>query len=215
MQHTKSDQAHAKAGGRRHRTFTGAVAVVGTVGLAAAVLLPAGPALAAYQQAPSDTPISITVTSSITLSGLTTPHDFGTFASGETPGAVLGAVTMDVSTNNGTGYNVTVAPATALWTTGDEGIGDPVTGFSTTNLSVEDADTGNTILGYQPLGAPAPATPVTVYNRDDPSNGVGGGTDGADHLSNNYEFNTAIPNVPGGAYSVGLDYVATSNLNQT
>ena len=56
----------------------------------------------------------------------------------------------------GKGYNVTVAPATALWTTGDEGIGDRITGSPTTNLSAEDADTGNTILGYQPLGAPSP-----------------------------------------------------------
>ena len=105
---------------------------------------------------------------------------------------------MNVETNNATGYNVTVAPeAPVLGGTGTNADTIPVT-----DLSVR--ETGTT--PYTPLSGDTPPVPVTVHNQDVRS-AVGTGDD----LSNDYEFNTPIPNVNSDTYSVTLDYVATVN----
>jgi hypothetical protein len=84
-------------------------------GLVVAAVLPAGQAAAATS--PGTTTANVAVGSAITLSNLTTA-----FTLSGNPGQTitrLGAVTMNVETNNATGYNVTVeAAAPALVGTG-------------------------------------------------------------------------------------------------
>jgi hypothetical protein len=48
--------------------------------------------------------------------------------------------------------------------------------------------------------------PVTVFNKTTRSVG-----DPGDPLSNDYEFNTGIPDVHNDAYTVTLDYLASTN----
>jgi len=213
MQETKSHQAHAKARSPRRRILTGAVAVAGSAGLAAAVLLPAGPALAAYQakadtnpQVSTNTQISIVIGSAISLSAVTPSFSFngtGTapLGPGDTPAPVIGAVTMNVYTDNTTGYNVTAEALSDLAAPSPDTETIPAI-----DLSVEDTDTANTLSdnsAYQPLGAAGTETPV--YSQ------TGQSADGGDLLTENWEFNQPIPLVMSGTYSTTIDFLASNN----
>ena len=155
-------------------------------------LLPAGRALAAATPVSPST-ANVAVGSGIALT-LLTPAFTLTGIPGDIPVAPA-AVTMDVFSNNATGYNVTVQAAAAnLVGTGTNADLIPVT-----DLSVE--ETGGT--GYLPLSS---TTATTVYTQDTPSAATPG-----DALSNDYEFNTGIPDVTPDTYSVTIDYVATDN----
>ena len=246
MQEIKSHQAHARARGPRRRIFTGAVAVVGSAGLAAAVLLPSGTALAAYQlrdQGPSNTTGSTTgevdVTTAIALTDLTTtvlltgaPGDTVTTAPATLTGGPGGIpttasdVAFDVMTNNATGYNVTVAPATTDFGYNPVTV-DTVTTytaeslFPATALTVEEtpgvhgAGTNTVATGF--LALIDPTHPVTVYDQTVPSVAAAAGrtsttfvSGDGDALSN--EYSLTIPNAPGHAYFLVLNYVATTNI---
>jgi hypothetical protein len=207
MQESKSHQAHAKARSPRRRIFTGAVAVVGSAGLAAAVLLPSGPALAAYQaKAGTNTQISIVVGSDISLSGVTPSFSFnGTgnspLAPGDTPTPVTGAVTMNVYTDDANGYNVTAEALSDLTAPFPD-----IDTIPALDLSVEDNDTANTLSdhgAYQPLGAAGTETPV--YSQSVRSALLG------DLLTENWEFNQPIPDVTSGTYSTTIDFLASNN----
>ncbi|MGA2831378.1 MAG: hypothetical protein ABSF03_35330, partial [Streptosporangiaceae bacterium] len=210
MQGSKSHQAHAKARGPRRRIFTGAVAVAGSVGLAAAVLLPSGPALAAYQQgaaAPPDSSIvSVVVGPAIELTDVTPAFSLGGTTAlpllpGDTPAPVPDAVTMNVFTNNTTGYNVNVVPMSNMWTANSSET------IPASDLSVQNtADTNSqnsTDLTYTPLSA-APTTgaaaPTPVYDQATASPSDG------NTISEDWEFNQAVPDVPNGTYSVQVAF---------
>lgn len=195
--------------GRLHVTFAGAAAL----GIAVAVFLPAGRlAPAAHADTASraqvvanaqpdagdpssggNTTANVDVGAAIALTALT-----GSFTLDGVPGdspAQDGAVTMDVFTNNASGYNVTVeAEAATLAGTGTNTDTIPVA-----DLSVEETTTG----AFLPLSS---AAPVPVYSQDTRSVTAPG-----DPLSNDYEFNTPIPDVFNDTYSVTLDYVASTN----
>jgi hypothetical protein len=169
----------------------GTLAVGVALAAGSAALLPAGQALAAAS--PGTTIASVAVGSGIAITALTTAFTL-TGVPGDTPAAV-GAVTMDVFSNNATGYNVTVQAAAAdLVGTGANADVIPVA-----DLSVEETTGG----AYAPLSA---TVPTLVYTQATPSVAAPG-----DVLSNDYEFNTPIPDVIDDTYSVTLDYVATTN----
>ena len=182
----------------RERRRLPAAARLGTLAAGVALaagsvaLLPAGQALAATS--PGSSIANVAVDSGIAIT-LLTPAFTLTGIPGDTP-VDIGAVTMDVFSNNATGYNVTVeAAAPNLVGTGANTDVIPVA-----DLSVE--ETGGT-TGYLPLSSTAA---TTVYTQDTPSAATPG-----DALSNDYEFNTGIPDVTPDTYSVTLDYVATDN----
>ncbi|MGA2831379.1 MAG: putative Ig domain-containing protein [Streptosporangiaceae bacterium] len=100
------------------------------------------------------------------------------------------AVTMNVGTNNPTGYSVTVQPTTPTLTASG----------STATIPVSDlyvSETGQDT--YQPLSS---TTPTLLYQQATPS-----APDG-DALSN--DFQLAIPDVTSGTYSTTLTYIATA-----
>jgi hypothetical protein len=137
----------------------------------------------------------VDVTAAIILSNLT-PSFTLTGVPGDRP-ADIPAVTMDVFTNNTTGYTVTVQPATTNLVAASPNT--DVIPFS--DLSVRETGTG--AGGWQALD---PAAPVTVYSQETRSAASPG-----DHLSNDYEFNVPIPDVKSDIYSGVIDYIATTN----
>ncbi|MGA2827745.1 MAG: hypothetical protein ABSF03_16730 [Streptosporangiaceae bacterium] len=231
MQESKSNQARAKVGGRRPRILGKGIAIVGTAGLAAAVLLPSGTALAAYQAGPSpdgSSTGSVTVTSAISLVDNTATIFLGSGAPGDSLTGSAAPATMTVYTNNATGYNVTVQAATDLT---DAAVTTDT--IPATDLSVEDlatTDTNNTasdsggfvalptaadvLVGTPPTAAP----PLIVYDQATRS-AIGtvslttGAITGGDTLHENWEFNTALPDVNApGTYSTILNFVAAVNV---
>ncbi len=202
MQHTKSDQAHARTGRRRRRIFTGAVAVVSSAGLAAAVLLPSGTALAAYQQPPpgtTATPSSVatvTVTEAILLSGLPATIPLSG-APGDTPTAT---VTYNVYTNDPTGYSVTVQAVDADFSNA-AGL---VPAFPVSDLDVADSTAAATV-DLTPAALSA-TTAVPVYSQTTASADLG------DTLSTTYTVPAGVPNVPFDTYTDTIDYTAATNI---
>jgi hypothetical protein len=182
----------------RERRRLPAAARLGTlaVGVALAAgsvaLLPAGRALAATS--PGTSIATVAVGTAIALSALTPTFPLAG-APGDTPVA-LAAVTMDVYTNNASGYTVTVQAAGPNLV----GTGTNTDVIPVLDLSVEETGGGGP---YLPLSS---TTATTVYTQATPSAAAPG-----DALSNDYEFNTPIPDVTGDTYSVTLDYVATTN----
>jgi hypothetical protein len=172
-------------------------------GMALAVLLPAGQALAATAAPAAPPPpatssgttiANVDVGGAIVLSSLT-PSFTLSGVPGDRP-VDDHAVTMNVFTNNATGYNVTVQAENALMVgTGISGDTIPVS-----DLSVRETGGSGPFL---PLSSTAP---VQVYNQTTRSAAAPG-----DALSNDYEFNTPIPDVVNDTYSDTLDYVATTN----
>jgi hypothetical protein len=192
-----STQARGRRGGLR----LGRPGRIGVVTLAAALaaVLPAGQALAATRADPGDpsstgtTIANVDVGAAILLSNLT-PSFVLSGLPGDSP-ADVGAVTMNVFTNNASGYTVTVQPAAADLV----GTGSNTDTIPAADLSVRETGTGT----YTPLDAGAP---VQVYTQDIRSIALPG-----DALSNDYEFNTPIPDVHNDTYSVTIDYVASTN----
>jgi hypothetical protein len=182
----------------RERRRRPAAARLGTlaVGVALAAgsvaLLPAGQALAATS--PGTSIANAAVDSGISITNLT-PSFTLTGVPGDTP-AATGAVTMDVFSNNATGYNVTVEAAAADMVGAIVGNTDVI---PADDLSVEETGADD----YAPLSSTAA---TTVHTQATPSAATPG-----DALSNDYEFNTGIPDVTPDTYSVTLDYVATDN----
>jgi hypothetical protein len=185
----------AKPRNRRRPAYVGrlSAAAVGA-GLVVAAVLPAGRAAAATS--PGSTTANVAVGEEIFLSNLTPSFELGGFP-GDQP-EDIGAVTMNVETNNSTGYNVTVAPEAAVL----RGTGTNPNTIPVSDLSVRETETGT----YEALSAATPAVPVTVHNQATRSAAAPG-----DLLSNDYEFNVPIPNVRTDTYSVILDYVASTN----
>jgi hypothetical protein len=190
------DQAPARP--RRHHRIAGTawLAAVAT-GVAMVAMLPAGQALTAdtapIATSPGTTTANVAVGGAILLSNLT-PSFTLTGVPGDTP-VDDGAVTMNVFTNNASGYNVTVLAAS-----GDLAGTSPNTDtIPVGDISVEETGSG----AYQALSNDVADV---VYTQDTRSAAAPG-----DLLSNDYEFNTPIPDVITDGYSVVLDYVATTN----
>lgn len=136
------------------------------------------------------TTANVAVSNAITLSALTP-----SFTLSGDPGTTVtqdGAVTMNVDTNNATGYTVSVQPTAAnLVGTGSNSFTIPVG-----DLQVR--ETGQQF--FSPLN---PAFQLHVYSQDTPS------AAGGDNLSNDYQIQ--IPDgTPPDTYSVTLDYVAAT-----
>ena len=208
MQDGKSHQAHAKARSPRRRIFTGAVAVAGSTGLAAAVLLPSGTALAAYQQGPasdtaSSTIATVTVATAIGVSAVTPQAGWtAPFVPGDTPPALTSAVTMVVFTNDTAGYNVTVVALSNL-TNQNDGDTIPAADLSVQNTAGTNSQ-NTTDLGYMPIST---TTAIPVYGQAMPS------ADDGNTISENWEFNQPIPSdVTDGTYSLTLNFVASGNV---
>lgn len=169
----------------RRLQLAGGIAALGTglvlVGSVAA------PALAASS---GSTIANASVNSTITLSGLT--PSFTMAGDPNTTVTAAGAVTMNVLTNNKTGYTVTVQAAGATMAPVTTGNTDSI---PIANLSVR--QTGTTT--YAPLSN---TTPVTVRNQATKSGASG------DTVSN--DFSLAIPFVNSDTYRVTLNYVAAA-----
>jgi hypothetical protein len=191
-----SDMTPAKPRNRRRPAYVarlGAAAAIGA-GLVVAAL-PAGQAVAAiYPSSPGSTVANVQVGSAITLSNLTS-----SFRLTGNPGQTivgLGVVTMNVETNNATGYHVTVQAAAPNL------VGTPPNPdvIPINDLSVRETAAGNN-GPFTPLSN---TTPVTVHDqitRSIPADG--------DALSNDYQI--VIPNVNSDTYHVTLNYIATTN----
>jgi hypothetical protein len=187
---TMSEMTPAKPRNRRRPAYVGRLSATAVgAGLVVAAVLPAGQAAAATS--PGTTTANVAVGSAITLSNLTPD-----FTLSGNPGQTItdiGAVTMNVETNNATGYNVTVeAAAPAL-------VG---TGTNTDTIPIADLlvrETGTT--DFTPSSN---ITPVRVHTQ-----GTRSVANTGDNLSNDYQI--TIPNVHNDTYSVTLNYLATTN----
>ena len=174
---------------RRRRVVTGVLctAAAGAGALATGVLI--APAARAVATTPSATTANVVVGSAITLTKLST-----SFTLSGNPGDVPPAATVSytVTTNNATGYNVTVQPETASL------VG---TGTNTDTIPFSSIQVDGTALP-----APAPATPVQVHNQTTPSITTG------DNLTDTYTMPTpGIPFVKPDTYTGKIDYIATTN----
>ena len=165
------------------------------LGIAMATAFPVVPALAAPASGdPSstgNTTANVNVNSGIALTNLTPSFTLSGLP-GDTP-TINGAVTMQVTTNNATGYNVTVQAASPNLSDA-AGANIPVT-----DLQVNNGFSGGT-AGWVPLSS---TTPVQVFSQSTPSATTG------DTVTNDYRI--TIPSVPAGAYSGTLNYVASTN----
>jgi hypothetical protein len=164
----------------------------------AGLMCTTGQALAAPTADPDSTGTTVAnvdVGAAILLSGLSASFTLSGLP-GESP-EDIGAVTMNVLSNNASGYNVTVEPAGPdfVGTTGNDDV------IPVGDVSVK--ETGQDTGSYQAL---TPGLPVTVYSQDTRS-----ATPDGDPLSNDYAFTTPIPDVHNDVYSVTLDYVASTN----
>jgi hypothetical protein len=148
---------------------------------------------AALARADTDTTTAnVTVSTAITLSGLTDSFVLSG-APGDTPKTGGSPVTMTVTTNNFAGYSVTVEPAT---TTLDPAISGNTDTIGTDLLEVRGpAQAGS----YTAL---TPGTPLEVARRTSAS------AEGGDSVSNDYRI--TIPSVRPDTYTGTLNYVAAS-----
>jgi hypothetical protein len=137
-----------------------------------------------------NTTANAVVNSSITLSGLTPSFTL----TGDPNSTVTqnGAVTMNVFTNNLTGYNVTVQAAAATMT---GSVGSNTDSIPVSDLKVR--ETGGVL--FIPLSNLAP----TVVHAQIARSGASGDT-----ISNDYQV--AIPFVNADTYSVTLNYLAST-----
>ena len=185
---------------------------MGSAGLAAAVLLPSGTALAAYQQPPpgtAATPSSVatvTVTEAILISGLPTTIPLSG-APGDSPTSTVG---YNVYTNDPTGYSVNVL-ATAGNLVGTTNVANviPVSDLAvaetgSTGVGVTGATGTPTALGTTAAGVTTPST-VLVHTQ------TGASADLGDALYTTYSFPAKVPNVPFDIYTDTIDYTATTN----
>ncbi|HUK67816.1 MAG TPA: hypothetical protein VLW50_03515 [Streptosporangiaceae bacterium] len=228
-----SDQSREMRGSHRRPVLTGLGVAV--VGVAVVALSPAGQALASPNAAPaapapSPAPVAPATTSpSLTDDPPSGSTDLTTTVGpaislvdntpsfsldgniGDTPVADA-AVSLTVTTNNSNGYNVTVTPVTVggALPTGATGNLVSETKGNNDTISVGDISVEETPgVGVGASGSPGfqALTPagLQVYTQSVAS------AAGGDTLSNDYEYNTGIPNVANGTYTVQLDYLATAN----
>jgi large repetitive protein len=137
------------------------------------------------------TTVNVAISQAIVLSGLTS-----SFTLSGLPGDTVtddGAVTMNVQTNNATGYNVTVEAAGPNLT---DTAGDTI---PVSDLQVNDSFSGGT-QGFVPISS---TTPTQVFSQSTPSANDG------DTVTNDYQI--TIPSVTSGIYTGTLDYVASTN----
>lgn len=146
-----------------------------------------GPAIGASSS--GSTSAEVEVNSSITLSGL--PVSFTLTGDPNTTVTSAGAVTMNVLTNNLTGYQVTVQAASGTLT---GSVGNPDT-IPITNLKVR--ETGAPV--FTPMSDLLPSVVHSQLNRSG---------DSGDTISNDYQVD--IPFVNADTYTVTLDYVAST-----
>jgi hypothetical protein len=166
------------------------VAGAATIAFAAALLVPAS-------AAPGDTSTDTTdahigVSGAISLSGLTSSFTLNGLPGATVTGAA--AVTMNVSTNNLAGYDVTVQSQTD---TIDPDLLTNPDSIPIGALSVRKSGSG----AYTALDGPS-GQPVTVVTKAARS------AAGGDAVSNDYQI--AIPFVNTGTYTATLDYIATT-----
>jgi hypothetical protein len=156
------------------------------IGLMATV----GPLSAAASSDTKSTTANVSVNSVIALSGLTSSFTLTGNPNATVP--ALSAVTMNVTTNNITGYTVTVQSAAANMAGAASGNSDviPIGKLST-------RETGTT--PYTPLSSSAA---VTVHSQATRSAAAG------DTVTNDYSIN--IPFVNSDTYSATLNYVAAT-----
>jgi|HubBroStandDraft_6_1064221.scaffolds.fasta_scaffold187078_2 hypothetical protein len=156
------------------------------IGLMATV----GPLSAAASSDTHSTTANVAVNPVITLSGLTS-----SFTLTGNPGATAAAnsaVTMNVRTNNITGYSVSVQAASANMAGATSGNTDVI---PVSALSVR--ETGTT-----PFSALSNTAPVTVHTQATRSAAAG------DTVNN--DFSVAVPFVNSDTYSATLNYVAAT-----
>jgi hypothetical protein len=209
------DHATAHPRRRRHTSRVGQLVIATAVGVAmVAAALPTGQALAsdhtgtpaarphtrslgrssgAARDDPSTT-ANVVVVGAILLSSLTSSFILSGVP-GDTP-VNDGAVTMNVFTNNSSGYNVTVEAASGSLA----GTPPNTDTIPVSDISVEETGSGGPFLTL------SSTTADVVYTKATRSAAAPG-----DHLSNDYEFNTPIPDVLTDTYSDTLNYVATVN----
>jgi hypothetical protein len=195
--HIRPDQLRIRPARRRGPLLAAAAAL----GIAAAGLMsaaPAGASMAADPPASDSGTVTANVVvnsaiiltlldSSFTLTGVPTDQP-----------ELTDAVDYEVFTNNTSGYNVTVQPTNAdLVAT----VGSNTDTIPITDLSVREPDGENSWLQLDP------ANPVQVYTQSTRSTEAPGDTH-----SNDYEFNTPIPDVKDGTYTDDITYVATVNV---
>ena len=194
--HIRPDQPRTWPG-RRRRPLLTAVAVLGIAAAGLRSAAPAGASLAADPPA-SD---SGTVTANVVVNSaiiLTMLDESFTLTGVPTDQPELdNAVGYEVFTNNTGGYNVTVQPVGANLVASRLSNTDTI---PITDLSVREHGT-STWLQLDP------ANPVQIYTQDSRSIESPG-----DVHSDDYEFNTPIPDVKDDTYSDVITYVATVNL---
>jgi hypothetical protein len=158
----------------------GAVTMVVGLGVASSAAVPA------FGQTVDDTTATVSVNSILTLSGLT--EDFTLLGDPSTTAEDTGAVSMNVLTNNLTGYTVSVQADAASLTGATTGNSDtiPIANLKTKNTS-------GTYTGLSDTAA------LTVASSDTKTLELG------DTVSNDYSVD--IPWVNADTYSVTLDYI--------
>jgi hypothetical protein len=174
---------------RKISLVAGSLLVLGGIGVASIGVVPA-----LADTSTGDTTANVQVLGSITLSGLT-----GSFTLSGAPGSTPSSnsvVTMNVATNNLTGYNVTVkAPTLQLNMAG------ATTGNTNTipngNLKVRET-------GQSTFTSISNLTATTVHNQLTRS------ATGGDTVSNDYQVD--IPFVNADTYTGTLNYTASTNL---
>lgn len=171
--------------GRMSAGVAGALLVV--VGL---VLATSGGGAALAANSNGSTTANVAVASSITLSGLTS--SFTLSGPPNTTQSANGAVTMKVTTNNNTGYTVTVQGASATMVGQAAGNTDTI---PISNLAVR--ETGTT--AWTALSSSSAAT---VHSQN------GRSVSSGDTISNDYQI--TIPFVNSDTYSATLNYVAAT-----
>lgn len=163
-----------------------AASVAGAVAAAWAV------APAQAQEDTDTTTANIIVGGAITIADLDESFDIEGFPGDEAQ--TDDPVTFTVTTNNATGFNVTVQPDAAELTPADTENEDAI---DFADLEVELIDDPGTFVSLNP------AEPVEVYNQGSPT-----GDEGED-LAHNYEL--TIPFVQEDTYSGSITYVAAVN----
>ena len=171
------------------RSRRGARIVCGAALLLLGLGLAASEGGAARAGTTGSTTANVTVPSSITLSSLTS--SFTLTGNVNTTVSQNGAVTMNVLTNNLTGYSVTVQAAAANLTGSN---GNPDT------IPIADLKVRET--GGVAFTALSNVTALPVHTQVTASGGSG------DSISNDYQV--AVPNVRADTYSVTLNYVAST-----
>jgi len=174
--------------GRNSPWRLAALAVL-TVGATAVTGTPAAPARA--DTGPVNVTVNVTAALIFTISGAVTLAG----APGDTP-SDLNAVAMNVTTNNASGYTITVAPDTQFLT-GPAG----TLPFGDLEIQHSVASTGTPVLPFTKVGFPGP---LTLVNTVAPS-AVGG-----DNYLDSYRM--TIPVAASGSYTGVLTYTAVANL---